>query len=124
MLGCTRRGKTIGISPPVPAVARRGTGGMCGGGHLPPSRLRKLAVAQLCRGLAVAVLPFAAGSAGAGVVTAACSVLGGVERDDAGRGPSVVEALGHEPHGPVDVVEERLEAGAEVIQSRVALGCL
>src|SRR5436190_9364539 len=65
----------------------------------------------------VAALPLAARAAGAGLVPAALRVLGGIERDDLRRRSAAPEPLAHEAHRPVDVVEERLVARAEVVEA-------
>src|SRR5213078_478549 len=74
--------------------------------------------------LAVAALPLAAGAAGARVVAAARSVLDRVERPDVRRRAIGGEQPCHRPHRPVDVVEKRLVAGAEVVEAGVAVGRL
>ena len=51
-------------------------------------------------------------------------VLGRVERGDVRRRSTVAQPLGHAPHGAVDVVKERLVAGAQVVQARLAVRCV
>src|SRR5215470_20050174 len=57
-------------------------------------------------------------------VAAAPRVVRGVERNDVGRRRTSSQLLGHEAHRRVDVVEEVLVAGAEVVEAGLAVGRL
>src|SRR5262252_561441 len=72
----------------------------------------------------MAVLPFAPRAARAGGIAATSRVVRCVERDDVGRCRTLPQLLGHETHRRVDVVEEVLVAGAEVVEARLAVGRL
>jgi hypothetical protein len=51
------------------------------------------------------------------------SFLGAEQGAHVRRGQSPVHELEHEPHRPVDVMEELLEAGTQGVQTRIAIGC-
>ena len=70
----------------------------------------------------MAVLPFAAAAAGARRVPAAVGVLLGIRRHQLGRCAVAHKQVGHHAHQPIDVVEEGLVAGTEVVLSALTVG--
>ena len=92
---------------------------------MPAGPLARLPPAGRCAhgvGCAVAAFPLAPAAARAEAVASAASVFSGVRPSDLGRCAIPREQSGHRAHGLVDVVEEVLEAGAEVVESRLAVG--
>src|SRR3954447_9827250 len=74
--------------------------------------------------VAVAVLPLQAAAARAGLVAATACILQGVELRQLGGRPVLAEQGAHDPHRTVDMMEERLEARAEIVQAGFAGGGL
>src|SRR3954468_22999766 len=74
--------------------------------------------------VAVAVLPLEAAAARARLVAAPACILECVELRQVGRRPVLAEQRAHDPHRAVDMMEERLEARAEIVQARVTGGRL
>ena len=69
----------------------------------------------------VASFPLPAAAAGAGVVAGAPGVASAVPVPHAGGVGTLAEQAGHDPHGLVDVPEEPLVAGAQVVQAGLAV---
>jgi hypothetical protein len=70
----------------------------------------------------VAVFPLAAAAAGARIVAAAACIFDRVKLHDLGWRAPAAQLLRHEAHCGVDVVEEVLVAGAEVVEPGSPLG--
>jgi hypothetical protein len=79
----------------------------------------------------MAALEFAPAAARARIVaTGAChcrlqsGFFGGKDLHDLGRSSIPTQQFGHDLHRVVHVMEESLVSGAEVVQPRLAIGCL
>src|SRR3954447_8811259 len=70
--------------------------------------------------VAVAMLPLEAAAARARLVPATACILQRVELRQLGRRPVLAEQHAHDPHRAVDMVEERLEPRAQIVQAGVA----
>ena len=71
----------------------------------------------------MALLELAAATAGAGIISIDVRESPLQDRHHLFRFVAAPDQAGHEFHRKIDVMKEQLEAGAEVIQARLAIRC-